>query len=117
MSTDVVLPAFTRGTINLAAESLGAAAALEASHGTPRQRAAYLLEQGYALNTGERPREAREVLDAGLAALADITTDEFGLAADILATLGLAQAREGDAATGTATVRRALRQTVPTWLR
>ena len=91
-----------------AAESLGAAAALEASHGTPRQRAAYLLEQGYALNTGERPAEARTVLEAGLAALGDIIPDEFALAADILATLGLAQAREGDAATGTATVRRAL---------
>ena len=91
-----------------AADTLGAAAAIEQGHGTPQRRAAWLLEQGFALNTAERPAEARGVLETAIAALGEITPDEYELASGILGTLGLAQSRAGDAAAGTATVRRAL---------
>jgi eukaryotic-like serine/threonine-protein kinase len=91
-----------------AADTLHAASAIEAMHGTPRQQADYLLEQGFALNTAERPAEARSALEAAIAALGDITAEEYGQVAGILATLGLAQARNGDAVSGTATVRRSL---------
>ncbi len=91
-----------------AADSLAAAAELERSHGTPRQRAAYLADQGFALNLAERPGAAEPVLRDAIAALGTVAPQDRKLAADILSTLGLSQARNGDANAGMATEHRAL---------
>ncbi len=91
-----------------AADSLGAAAELERTHGTPRQRAAYLADQGFALNLAERPAAAEQVLQEGIAALGIVAPQDRQLASDILSTLGLSQARTGEASAGTESVRRAL---------
>jgi serine/threonine-protein kinase len=91
-----------------AADSLAAAAELERTHGTPRQRAAYLADQGFALNLAERPGAAEPVLREGIAALGVIAPQDRKLAAEILSTLGLSQARNGDAVAGMATERRSL---------
>jgi serine/threonine-protein kinase len=91
-----------------AAESLGSAAELERTHGTPQQRAAYLGDQGFALNLAERPGAAEPVLREGIATLGVVAPQDRKLAANILSTLGLAQARNGDAPNGSASVRQAL---------
>ena len=91
-----------------AAGSLGAAAGLERAHGSARQRAAYLAEQGFALNLAERPAAAEPVLREGIAALGTVAPEDRRLAAEILSTLGLSQARSGEATAGSESVRRAL---------
>lgn len=91
-----------------AADSLGRAAELERTDGTPRQRAAYIADQGFALNLAERPGAAEPVLRDGIAALGVVAPQDRKLAAEILSTLGLSQARNGDANAGIATERRAL---------
>jgi len=91
-----------------AAESLGRAAELERLHGSARQRAAYLSDQGYALNLAERPTAAEPVLREGIAALGVVAPQDRQLAADILSTLALSQARSGDATAGIDSARRAL---------
>ncbi|MBA8883406.1 serine/threonine-protein kinase [Dokdonella fugitiva] len=91
-----------------AADSLGRAAELERTHGTPRQRATYLSEQGFAMNLAERPAAAGPVLREALAALGTVAPEDRKLAADILSTLGLSQARNGDATAGIASAQRAL---------
>ncbi len=96
------------GLPDAAAEALGSAAALERDNGSSRQRAAYLAEQGFALNLAERPDAAEPALQAGVAALGVIAPQDRKLAAEILSTLGIAQARRGDAMAGIASARRAL---------
>jgi serine/threonine-protein kinase len=96
------------GLPDAAAESLGSAAEIERTHGTPQQRASYLGDQGFALNLAERPGAAEPVLREGIAALGTVAAPDRKLAAGILSTLGLAQARNGDAPTGVASVRRSL---------
>jgi tetratricopeptide (TPR) repeat protein/tRNA A-37 threonylcarbamoyl transferase component Bud32 len=96
------------GLPDAAAESLGSAAELERTNGTPHQRAAYLMDQGFALNLSERPGAAEPVLKEGLATLGTVAPEDRKLAAEILSTLGLAQARNGDARIGVASVQRAL---------
>ncbi|HEY6941438.1 protein kinase domain-containing protein [Dokdonella sp.] len=91
-----------------AADSLLRAAELERSHGTPRQRAAYLADQGFALNLAERPGSAEPVLREAIATLGTVAPEDRKLAADILSTLGLSQARNGDASGGVASAQRAL---------
>jgi serine/threonine-protein kinase len=91
-----------------AAESLGSAADLERSDGTPRGRAAWLMEQGYALNLAERPGAAEPVLREGVALLGEVAPADRKLAADLLTTLALAQARNGDPRAGLANVQRAI---------
>jgi serine/threonine-protein kinase len=91
-----------------AADSLSGAAELERIHGTPRQRAAYIADQGFALNLAERPGAAEPVLRDGIAALGAVAPQDRKLAAEMLSTLGLSQARNGDANAGIATERRAL---------
>jgi serine/threonine-protein kinase len=93
-----------------AADSLGKAAELERAHGSPRQRAAYLSDQGFAFNLAERPTAAEPVLRDAIAALEPVAPEDRPLAADILSTLALSQARNGDASGGVATARRALAQ-------
>jgi serine/threonine-protein kinase len=96
------------GLPDAAAESLGQAAELERQYGTPRQRAAYLADQGYALNVAERPGAAEPALQQGIALLGTVAAADHKLAADLLSTLGLAQARNGDTRAGVASIRRAL---------
>jgi serine/threonine-protein kinase len=91
-----------------AAESLGAAAELERVHGTPAQRAAYLADQGYALNIAEQSAAAEPVLREGLAELEKASQPDSGALADVLSTLGLAEARNGNPQAGKATLQRAL---------
>ena len=91
-----------------AASSLGEAADLERDHGTPRQRAAYLGDQGLSLNLAERPGDAVPVLETALSVLGTPDAKDATLASDILTTLGLAQARSGDPTAGAASIRRGM---------
>jgi len=92
-----------------AAETLGAAADLERAYGTPRGRATWLMEQGHALNLAEQPEAAEPVLREGLALLGEnVAPEDRALAADLLTTLALTQARNGDPSAGYASARRAL---------
>jgi len=95
-----------------AASSLGEAADLERDHGTPRQRAAYLADEGLSLNLAERPADAVSVLETALSALGTPDAKDAALASDILTTLGLAQARRGDPAIGAASIRRGMQYVV-----
>lgn len=96
------------GLPDASAASFADAAAIEAEHGTPRQRAAYLADQGYALNIAERSLAAAAVLREAEALLGEVEADERALAAELLGTLGIALARNGDIDAGSATARRAL---------
>jgi len=91
-----------------AAQTLASAGELEREHGTRQQRAAYLADQGLSLNLAERPHDAEPVLREALAALGPVGDDERALATDILTTLGIAQARSGEATDGIASIHRAL---------
>jgi serine/threonine-protein kinase len=91
-----------------AASSLGAAAELERAHGTPERRASYLADQGYALNIAEQPAAAEPVLREGLAAFEATTQKDPARMAEILSTLALSQARNGNPQEGEATLQRAL---------
>jgi len=91
-----------------AAESLGAAAELERAHGTPERRAGYLADQGYALNIAEQPAEAEPILREGLAQLEKAPQKDPGRMADLLSTLGLSEARNGNPQAAQATLQRAL---------
>lgn len=96
------------GLPDAAAESFAEAAAIEGEHGTKRQRAAYLADQGYALNIAERSLAAVPVLREAEALLGEIEPGERAFAAELLGTLGIALARNGDPDAGSATARRAL---------
>ncbi|WP_300616498.1 tetratricopeptide repeat protein, partial [Dokdonella sp.] len=96
------------GLSDEAAEAAGKAADIERLHGTPRQRAAYLADQGFALNLSERPGSTEPILLEAIALLGEVTAQDRKLASEILSTLGLAQARNGDPGAGEASVRRAL---------
>lgn len=91
-----------------AAASLGEAADLERDHGTPRQRAAYLADEGLSFNLAERPDDAVPVLENAFSLLGAPDAKDATLASDILTTLGLAQSRSGDPAAGAASIRRAM---------
>jgi serine/threonine-protein kinase len=91
-----------------AASSLAAAAELERAHGTPEGRAAYLADQGYALNIAEQPAAAEPVLREGLAAFEAAPHKDPARMAELLATLALSQGRNGNPQEGEATLRRAL---------
>jgi len=91
-----------------AAASLGAAADLERQHGSPEKRAAYLADQGYALNIAEQPAAAEPVLREGLAILEGMPQKNAGALADLTSTLGLAQARNGNPQAAQATLQSAL---------
>ena len=96
------------GAPEAAAESLGAAAELERAHGTPERRVAYLADQGYSLNIAEQPGQAEPVLRDALAALEKAPQPDAKAMADVLSTLGLAQARNGNPQQALATLQRAL---------
>ncbi len=96
------------GAPEAAAESLGAAAELERTHGTPARRAAYLADQGYAFNIAEQPAAAEPVLREGLAELEKAPDTDPKAMADALSTLALAQARNGNPQAAIATLQRAL---------
>ena len=96
------------GAPEAAAESLGAAAELERTHGTPARRAAYLADQGYAYNIAEQPAAAEPVLREGLAELEKAPDTDPKAMADALSTLALAQARNGNPQAALATLQRAL---------
>jgi len=96
------------GLPEAAAESLASAAAIEREHGTPERRAQYLADQGYTLNLAERPAAAEAVLLEAEALLGTIEPGERRLVAELLSTLGIAQARNGDTRSGIASLRRAL---------
>jgi len=91
-----------------AAASLGDAAELERAHGSPKRRAAYLADQGYALNVAEQPDAAEGVLQQGLAVLESERDKDPGALADLMSTLGLAQARNGNPQNAHATLQRSL---------
>ncbi len=96
------------GLPDSAAESFGAAAAIEQVSGTPQRRAAFLADQGYALNLAERPADAEAVLRDARAAIGTVRPEDRHLAAELLSTLGLAQARNGDAKAGIGSLRQAI---------
>jgi serine/threonine-protein kinase len=91
-----------------AAASLGAAADLERTHGTLQRRAEYLAEQGYALNIAEQSDAAEGVLREGLVVLESAPQKDPAALADLMSTLGLAQARNGKPQDGRATLQRSL---------
>ena len=96
------------GLPDSAAESLGAAAAIEQASGTSQRRAAFLADQGYALNLAERPADAEAVLREARASLGTVRPEDRRLAAELLSTLGLAQARNGDAKAGIESLHQAI---------
>jgi serine/threonine-protein kinase len=96
------------GLPDAAAESFASAAELARVHGTPRQRAGYLAEQGYALNLDEQPGAAAPVLGEAVALLGPVSPGDRTQAAEILSTLALAQSRIDDIKAATASIRRAL---------
>jgi serine/threonine-protein kinase len=96
------------GVPDAAAESFASAAELARQHGTPRQQAAFLADQGNALNLGEDPGVAIPVLEHAVAMLGDVAPDERKLAAETLSTLGLAQLRIERIKEGGINIRRAL---------
>ncbi|MFC4820281.1 protein kinase domain-containing protein [Dokdonella ginsengisoli] len=96
------------GLTQPAIDALGQAAELAGAHGTPRQRASYLADQGLAMILAERTDLAQATLQEALATLGEAARDERKLAAEILSTLAIAQARNGDPAAAEAHVRRAL---------
>ncbi|MBO9663977.1 serine/threonine-protein kinase [Dokdonella sp.] len=96
------------GSTQPAIDTLGQAVDLARAHGTPRQRAAYLADQGFAMILAERTDLAQATLQEAIDTLGAAARDERKLAAEILSTLAIAQARNGDPATAEAHVRRAL---------
>jgi len=96
------------GLPDAAAHTFADAAAIERDHGSPTRRAAFLADQGYALNLAERSGAAEAVLLEAEALLGTIDPDERRLAAELLSTLGLARARNGDTKAGIESLRRAL---------
>jgi serine/threonine-protein kinase len=96
------------GAPDEAAKTLGAAADLERDHGTPERRASYLADQGYAYNIAEDPANAEPVLREGLVELEKSPEKNAGALADLLSTLSLSQARNGNPQTALDTVQRAL---------
>lgn len=104
------------GAPDQAAETLIAAADLERANGNPSREAGDLADAGFALNVAERPGDAEAALRRGVTALDSIsTTTPRGLLdpnvatrSALLATLGLAQARNGDPKGGAKNVTRAI---------
>ncbi len=96
------------GAPEAAAESLGGAADLEREHGTPARRAAYLADQGYALNIAEQPASAEPVLRDSVAELEKQPQKDPKAMADALSTLALSEARNGNPQTALGTLERAL---------
>ncbi|WP_300618154.1 serine/threonine-protein kinase [Dokdonella sp.] len=97
------------GLMQQAIDTLGKAIELAGLYGgTPRQRAGYLADQGFAMILADRTDLAESTLRDALAALGDTAAKERRLAAEILSTLAIAQARNGDPAAAEAHARRAL---------
>jgi eukaryotic-like serine/threonine-protein kinase len=96
------------GAPEAAAESLGAAADLEHAHGTSSRRAGYLADQGYAFNIAEQPGAAEPILREGLAELDKSPQKDPKTMADVLSTLGLSEARNGNPDAALKTLQRAL---------
>ncbi|MEO8460645.1 MAG: serine/threonine-protein kinase, partial [Dokdonella sp.] len=104
------------GLPDQAAETLTSAADLEQAIGNPAREATDLADVGFALNVAERPGDAETALRRGIAALDSIAGSaphnqpdpNPPLRSDLLATLGLAQARNGDPKGGAKSVARAI---------
>jgi eukaryotic-like serine/threonine-protein kinase len=90
------------GDPDSAAGVLRRAAAIEASLGNARQQAIHLADVGYMLNLAERPEEAEPVLQDALGKLQAAAPQDYAARIDALATLALAQARNGDTTTALA---------------
>ncbi|MBO9663976.1 serine/threonine-protein kinase [Dokdonella sp.] len=91
-----------------AAQSFADAAAIEREHGTIAQRAHYLAEQGYALNLAERTQAAVPILREAESLLGEIDADERAAASELLTSLGIALARNGEIEAGDEAVQRGL---------
>ena len=96
------------GLPDQAAESLSIAADLEANHGSVARQAGNLADLGYAYNLAERTADAERALQRAVSVLDQDPVGSDRIMSDLLSTLSLSQARNGNLQAGLVSAHRAI---------